>query len=144
MNSSAEPRSRPGSRQFVQSDEGNAVTVMHSVAGSLLEYANNARRRRRQRAPLLQICVAPRTYRFTCPWRGLLKECALPGLTRFRRGELLGSRHSIDLRPHFGNATTFDPKNVDARPSRYPTGRREFTKAALLGASGTKSSFAMN
>jgi hypothetical protein len=32
-----------------------AVTVMHSVAGSLLEYANNARRRRRQLAPLLQV-----------------------------------------------------------------------------------------
>jgi hypothetical protein len=28
---------------------------MHSVAGSLLEYANNARRRRRQLTPLLQV-----------------------------------------------------------------------------------------
>jgi hypothetical protein len=34
------------------------VTVMHSIARSLLEYANNARRRRRRVSPTVASCVA--------------------------------------------------------------------------------------
>jgi hypothetical protein len=42
----------------VQQRKGMHVIVLHSVAESLLEYANNARRRSPSASPTVAICVA--------------------------------------------------------------------------------------